>query len=102
MLTPNKIYNVNVVGESHYQAAVARLFEGERVHFVHDAKYKFDPRAVAVVSSRKEIIGYLERGSWLSAAMLDEGRSCSAKVSRLHKRANGGPHTAVILAVTLE
>jgi len=86
---------VSVTGERNYQDAIAAIGAGEAAVLFHEPDNPYDERAVAV-SCHGDTIGYLPRGSWLTEVVLDEGRGCSVRVSRLSRGAKG------ITGVTLE
>lgn len=88
-------YSVAVTGERNYQDTIASIGEGEAVVFYHEPDNPYDDRAIAV-SCHGDTIGYLPRDSWLTEALLDEGKGCSAHVSRLGRGAKG------LTGVTLE
>lgn len=88
-------YSVSVTGERNYQDAIAAIGEGEAAVLYHEPDNPFDDRAVAV-SCHGDTIGYLPRDSWLTEVVLDEGKGCSARVSRLSRGAKG------ITGVTLD
>ncbi len=88
-------YSVAVNGERNYQDAIAAIGEGEAVVLFHEADNPYDERAIAV-SCHGDTIGYLPRDCWLTEVLLDEGKGCSARVSRLTR----GPKN--LTGVTLE
>lgn len=91
----NSIYSVSVVGERNYQDAIAAVGEGEAVVLYHEPDNPYDDRAVAV-RCHGDTIGYIPRDSWLTEVLLDEGKGCSAFVSRLRRGRKG------ITGITLE
>lgn len=96
---PSRTYQVSIVGESHYRAAIRRCRVGDIVGFVHEGDNAYDPRAIAVLSERGEKIGYLERDSWLHRALIDEGKACDAIIGFMGEV--GGGNTGVSLDLRL-
>lgn len=90
-----RAYSIGLVGEKSYQAQIAAIGEGEAVVLVHEPDNPYDERAIAA-TCHGDTIGYLPRDCWLTAALLDEVKGCSAKVKRLPRGAEG------ITGVTLE
>jgi hypothetical protein len=94
-------YKVGITGESHRQREIATTRSGERVRLVHDAKNKFDRRAVAVINRVNKQIGFLPRGGWLTAAILDEDQEVRATVSDIYPPSAECAYYAVVLDVEL-
>ena len=94
-----KTYQVSIVGESHYRAAIRRCGIGDDVTLVPEPDNPHDPRAIAVLSERGEKIGYLPRESWLHRALLDEGKACDAIIGFMEKV--GGGNIGVCLDVRM-
>lgn len=96
-----KRYSVGIVGESNYQSAIASLREGEHVQLVPEPDNPHDPRAVSVRDGEGSTIGYLPRDHWLTATLLDEGKTCTARVERIEGGDAGRPSRGVVLNVEL-
>lgn len=73
-------YTIHLVGESNYQQAVGRLSIGEAVQLLPEPDNPHDPRAIRAVDVTGATLGYVERGSWIARAMLDEKTSVRARV----------------------
>lgn len=91
----SKKYAIAVTGGRSYQVAIAAIGEGEAVIFYHEQDNPYDDRAIAA-TCHGDTIGYLPRDSWLTEALLDEGKGCNARVSRLSRGTKG------LTGVTLE
>ncbi|MGX7926488.1 HIRAN domain-containing protein [Tsuneonella sp. HG094] len=96
-----KSYSVGIVGESNYQAAIRNLREGERVFLQPEPDNPHDPRAIAVRDGEGQTIGYIPRDSWLTGAIIDEGKGSRALVERIDGGDRGRPSLGVVLAVEL-
>ena len=96
-----RTYHANIVGESFYSSAIARSQIGERIRLLHIIDNKHDPRAVAVVSERNELLGHLPRGGWLTRALLDEQFDYAARIAAIHPPDDERAHYAVVLKVYL-
>lgn len=92
-------YSVSLVGESHYQDAIEFLFVGERVSLVHEPTNRYDKRAVKAVTSDGDTIGYVERDSWLTRLIVDDGKEAYAEVERIIGGERGKPSKGVVLLV---
>lgn len=95
MATPAKTYPLSLVGEQHYQAAIAGCREGDPAQVWHEPDNPHDERALAVSDAGGRTLGYLPRDSFAHTALLDEGRGCRAKILRLFTAERG--HTRVSL-----
>lgn len=95
-----KQYRVGIVGESHYQPAIAAAREGEDVTLRHDPDNAYDEDAIEVRSASDRLLGFLPRGGWLTAAILDEGKTVRATIG-LIGRAEGNDALGVVLDVEL-
>ena len=84
-----KQFPLRLVGEQFYARAIARCREGDRVTLVHETGNPYDARALAVVSPRNEIIGYIPREGWLHRALLDEGNGYRAIIVGLFTAERG-------------
>lgn len=90
-------YATNIVGESHYQAAIARCQAGDPVLLCKEVGNPHDERAIVVRTQSDETIGYLPRTSWLQRVIHDEGCGARATIKALY----AGPPRAVILDVAV-
>lgn len=77
-------YSIGLVGERNYQHAIAALGEGEAVTLLHEPDNPYDERAIAA-ACHGDTIGYLPRDSWLTDALLDEGKGVTARIKRLNR-----------------
>lgn len=87
---------VGLVGESHYQAEIARCTPGQGLALVPEPNNAFDPRAIMVWSERGEQIGYVRGDSWVAQALLDEDGKIHAVIASMHGSA---PKRAVVMDV---
>lgn len=94
-----KRYSVGIVGEANYQEAIGALREGETVALVPEPDNPHDPRAISVRDDNGAPIGYLPRGHWLTAAMLDEGKAVAAQVKSIEGGDRGRPSLGVVIEV---
>ncbi|WP_370189290.1 HIRAN domain-containing protein [Qipengyuania sp.] len=92
-------YAVGLAGERSYQAQIAAVGVGEAVVLVHEPDNPYDERAIAA-TCHGDTIGYVPRDSWLTAALLDEVKGCSATIKRLQRGSEG--ITGVTLQVRLD
>jgi hypothetical protein len=94
-----KLYPVGIVGESKYQPAIRRCFEGDPVNLVIEAGNPHDPKAVAVVSHRGETIGYIGRDSFVRSAIHTQGKWPTARIKSISSGGKG--QLGVVLNVDL-
>ncbi len=94
-----KRYSVGIVGEANYQEAIAALREGEHVELVPEPDNVHDKRAVAVREGEGATIGYLPRDHWLAGVLIDEGKTCAARIERIEGGDEGRPSLGVVLEV---
>lgn len=87
---------IGIVGESNYQDAIKRCKVGEEVEVVHEPTNPHDNRALAVLSKRREVIGYIPRKNWLQEAIHKEGRNCVAHIISIASPEQGLPLGVVI------
>lgn len=87
---------VGIVGESNYQDAIKRCKVGEEVEVVREPTNPHDNLALAVLSERGEVIGYIPRKSWLRKAIHKEGRNCVAHIISIAPPEPGLPLGVVI------
>lgn len=73
-------FPLRLVGEQFHSAEIARCREGDAVRVVHEIGNPHDPRALAVVTSRNAIIGYIPRDDWLHRELIDEGKGHAAVI----------------------
>ena len=81
--TPPHSWPVGIVGESHYQAAIARCSPGERVEVLREPDNPYDSLALTVVTAQGDTIGYIPRINWLQDAIHNEGRGCDATIKSI-------------------
>lgn len=93
-------YTAHLVGESNYQAAVKRLRAGAPVELVPEPGNPHDPRAIRAASLDGATIGYVERDSWLTGALLDQKVAAAARVHELIGGGRGGKTGVVLEVVT--
>ena len=92
-------YPVGLVGESHYQAAIARCELGQEVLVCHEIGNPYDEFALRVETIDGAILGYIARDHWLRAAVFEEEHGVAAAIGRLD-RAEGGDIGVVIWVET--
>lgn len=83
MTAPYVIHPVPIVGASRFQPAIRRCSVGEEVTFEFEGRNPADPRMIAVRSSLAEVVGYLPRGGWLTASLLDLGEQAAASIASI-------------------
>lgn len=93
-------YRIGLVGESHYQAAIGKIGKGDAVQFVAEPSNPHDPRALRATCAGATI-GYVPRGSWLTRAVLDEGKIAVASVAEVLGGRGDAPSLGVVLDVVL-
>lgn len=93
------VYSVHLVGESHYQPNIKPLRPGDPVLLKPDPENKFDKRAVRATDALDRTLGYIERDSWLTRAMLDDGTAVAAQVEEIIGGEPGKPSLGVVLTV---
>ena len=76
-------FPIALVGESFFQAEIARCEEGELLGIWHEHNNPYDKRALVVKSARGRPIGYVPRESFAKRALLDEGQGCSATIKEI-------------------
>lgn len=76
-------YTAHLVGESNYQRAVGRLRAGDPVLLIPEPGNPHDPRAIRAATGAGETIGYVERGSWLTGAIIDQRAKVAANVMEI-------------------
>lgn len=91
-----KVYPLNIVGESHYQDAIAQCHIGERVAICHEPDNPYDDRALRVENDIGQVIGYIPKSSWLREAIHEEGRGVAATIKSI------GPTPKDILGVIID
>lgn len=95
----SKRYSVGIVDEANYQQAIAALREGEHVDLVPEPGNAQDKRAVAVQDGEGATIGYLPRDHWLTGALIEEGKFCTARIERIEGGDESRPNLGVVLEV---
>jgi hypothetical protein len=96
-----KTYSVGLVGESNYQDAIGLLDVGERVWLSPEPDNPHDPRAIVARDANGAPIGYVPRDSWLTGALIDEGKGSRAIVESIEGGDAGRPNRGVVLSVEL-
>jgi hypothetical protein len=94
-----KIYPLGIVGESNYQASIAKCRQGESVQICHETENPFDPQALRVENFLGKVIGYIPKDCWLRDAIHDQGRGCAATIKDIMLGDSG--IYGVVLDVTL-
>lgn len=97
-MSRTKTFPLGLVGESRCQSAIASLYRGDAVQLLHEADNPADPRAIVVRSPSGEKLGYVPRDSWLTRALLDEGKPVFASVLSI---AGDGRRKGVVIEVTI-
>jgi len=93
-------YTLSIVGESHYQDAIRRCRQGDRVILKREPENPHDEKAVAVLREDGETIGYLSRDNavWV-ARVMDEGKQVEAKIKRILGGTTDKPTPGVVIDV---
>jgi len=93
-------YTLGIVGESHYQDAIRRCRQGDRVVLKREPENPYDANAVAVLRESGECLGYLKRehAEWM-AEVLDKGRQVQAKITLLTGGTRDKPSRGVVIDV---
>jgi hypothetical protein len=94
-----RTYQLGIVGEANYQPAIRRCTIGDCVRIVHEPDNPYDDLALAVVTERGDIIGYVPRDCWLQGAVHDEGKGCDATIKSIGSGDSG--KLGVVLDVCL-
>lgn len=92
-------YTVHLVGESSYQEAIRRASPGDLVRLLPEPQNPHDPRAIRASDVTGATIGYIERDSWLTRVMLDEGTAVLARVLEVIGGEANKPSLGVVLEV---
>ncbi len=92
-------YTVHLVGEANYQAAIASLSAGDPVTIQPEPDNPHDPRALRCTDLTGATIGYIERDSWLTRAMIDQNTPVAASVEQIIGGVKGKPSRGVVLTV---
>jgi len=79
-LRGQRTYPVGLAGESNYQGAICVCREGEEVRVCHEIGNPHDEKALVVVSSCGETIGYIPKSNWLRDAVYEQGCGCEARI----------------------
>jgi len=93
-------YTLGIVGESHYQDAIRRCRQGDRVILKREPENPHDENAVAVLRENGEQIGYLSRdhAEWV-ADVMDKGKEVKAKIALLTGGKRDKPTRGVVIDV---
>jgi hypothetical protein len=92
-------YTVHLVGESNYQDVIRRASPGDPVRLLLEPQNPYDPRAIRACDVTGATIGYLERESWLTRAILDDGTTVLASVLEIIGGEANKPSLGVVLEV---
>ena len=92
-------YTVHLVGEASYQAAIAKVSKGDRVTIEPEPDNPYDPRALRCADVTGETIGYIERDSWLTRAIIDQKTPVTARIEEIIGGVKGKPTRGVVLTV---
>lgn len=92
-------YTVHLVGESNFQAAIRGIRAGTPVKLTPEPENPHDSRAIKAVVAGSDTIGYVERDSWLTRAMLDEGTKVASRVHEIIGGEVNKPSLGVVLEV---
>jgi len=92
-------YTVHLVGEANFQAAIRGIRAGTPVKLTPEPENPHDPRAIKAVVNGTDTIGYVERDSWLTRVMIDEGTSVASRVHEVIGGEAGKPSLGVVLEV---
>ena len=95
-----KSYLVGIIGEAEHQPAIERCVIGERVDIPLDRQLDGNAGALAVVSVRQEILGYIPRNGWLGRLIQRKGQGCDAIIMAIKSPSPGMP-LGVALSVQL-
>jgi hypothetical protein len=91
---------MEIVGESHYQAAIALCRERERVLLIRQPNNPYDKNAVVVTRVDGSILGYISREEAPSFARhLDSGLKIYAEIHGIYGGTRGKPSRGVWLDV---
>ncbi|GAA4013323.1 hypothetical protein GCM10022280_09440 [Sphingomonas swuensis] len=93
------IYPVTIFSGRVYREAIERCWVGEEVSIAREVGNPRDPRAVAIISTRDEVIGRMPRDHWLVCAIYDEGQGCDASLIRM--RLDVEDAISLVIGVTL-
>lgn len=92
-------YTVHLVGEANYQAAIAKLSPGDPVTIQPEPDNPHDPRALRCADVTGATIGYIERDSWLTRAMIDQKTPVAASIEQIIGGVKDKPSRGVVLTV---
>ena len=92
-------YTVHLVGESNYQDVIRRASPGDSVRLLPEPQNPYDRRAIRASDVTGATIGYIERDSWLTRAMLDDGTAVLASVMEIIGGEADKPSLGVVLEV---
>lgn len=92
-------YTVHLVGDSNFQAAIREIRAGTPVKLTPEPENPHDSRAIKAVVSGTDTIGYVERDSWLTRAMLDENTKVASRVHEIIGGEAGKASLGIVLEV---
>ena len=91
---------IEIVGESHYQTAIARCRTGERVLLIRQPDNPYDKNAVAVTRTDGAILGYISRDEARGfAKLLDSGHKIYAEIHGIYGGSSDKPSFGIWLDV---
>ncbi|BBC72898.1 conserved hypothetical protein [Altererythrobacter sp. B11] len=94
-------YPQALVGEQHYQDAIAGCRAGDTVTIWHEPDNPYDPDALAVADQHGRTLGYLPRDSFVHEAVLDDEKGCRASILSLEDDRSGKGFVHVTVEVEL-
>jgi hypothetical protein len=95
-------YMVGLVGEQHYQAAVAALKPGAAICLELEPDNPQDSSAIAAVDGRGRVVGYIAPESWLREAVYGDGATFSAQVLAVELGSRGFREVVLEIAASEE
>lgn len=91
-------YPVGLVGESHYQRAIAKLSVGDPVYLYRQPSNPYDSYAIVATNSSGQVIGYIPKQNFVQGVVWNEGRGITARVFKINKNGMFGKKGIVITA----
>lgn len=92
-------YTVHLVGEANFHDVVSRLASGMAAKLVPEPTNEHDPRAIKAITASGETIGYVEKESWLTRAMLDDHTPVASRIMEIIGGDAAKPSRGVVLEV---
>jgi hypothetical protein len=97
-----RTYPVTLVGEQHYQGAIARCRVGDPVRIWREPSNPHDEDAFAVARLDGATLGYIPRDSFLQRAVHEEDKEIGARILSIEEDRRGQGFTHVVLEVTFD